>query len=805
MFMGWGRGVGKALALDTVLPNPSGWTTMGDVQIGDALLDDCGVPCNVVAVTPVQFGRQCFAVCFDDGTEIIADAEHLWVTWDHATRKAHGRKKSPRLHPRTRTTREIAETLRAQNGRETNHSVRLARPLSLPDADLPIAPYALGVWLGDGTSSQSSVTVGAEDADELRALVVASGVAVGPLRKSNTAYWFTIGIVGKGRRNRFLDGLRSLGLINNKHIPPQYLRGSESQRRALLAGLLDTDGHCDRRGFVEFTSTSRALADGVSELACSLGFKPTIGVGRATIGGRDVGEKYRVHFNPRRHVFGLARKNASIRQDRRQANRSTHRYIVDVRRVDSVPVKCIEVDSPNHMYLAGPTMVPTHNTWFKRQIWWLLVALLDFKVRTEALDPFRGVRITSIAPTLKQWKDVNWDGVVSELTGEGKWAWLGAKLDAQSGQIRFPGGSIIRPFPATAHNAKTSRGLRTDVLDADEFDDIDADVYDAIAVPWLSAPWSLGIELLGGTPTRGRHGLWWRTMQAGQLGEKLRSGELTDEEAFALPEVEVIASKFGDDDERDIILEAIRSTHSSHSTYREVPEVVDKRAVAKARANTLSATFEREWEANPDAGEGLVYPFDEAFHVRPPPPLSVFNEFHVGVDHGWVDPGCMILFGVQGHGEDAIVWALDESYESMVPNHEWDNRAEELHKKTAAIGKQATFWADPSRPDRIDAMKMKGCWFSDVDNSILAGIARVADMLFKRSIEGSDEKWCKFYVSPKCVNLIREFGLYRRKKLPDGRFGEKPEDKNNHTQDSTRYFLYGRFGAPSNYRTEIQG
>ena len=71
---------GKALALDTPLPTPSGWTVMGDVQVGDMLLDENGLPCTVVAATDVLLDRPCFELTFSDGTSVIADGEHEWLT-----------------------------------------------------------------------------------------------------------------------------------------------------------------------------------------------------------------------------------------------------------------------------------------------------------------------------------------------------------------------------------------------------------------------------------------------------------------------------------------------------------------------------------------------------------------------------------------------------------------------------------------------------------------------------------------------------------------------------------------------------
>ncbi len=71
--------IGKALALDTPLPTPTGWTTMGEVAVGDELIAADGRPTRVVRATEVMTGRPCYEVVFDDGTTIVADAWHEWA------------------------------------------------------------------------------------------------------------------------------------------------------------------------------------------------------------------------------------------------------------------------------------------------------------------------------------------------------------------------------------------------------------------------------------------------------------------------------------------------------------------------------------------------------------------------------------------------------------------------------------------------------------------------------------------------------------------------------------------------------
>lgn len=160
------------------------------------------------------------------------------------------------------------------------------------------------------------------------------------------------------------ERLRRLDVLGNKHIPQQYLRTLESQRWALLQGLMDTDGYVSKAGQCEFTTVNPTLRDDVLELLRTLGLKPTLTVGRATINGRDCGEKYRIQFWSFRDqpAVRLERKRIRLREPTNRKRRSLTRKIVSVCPVSSVPVRCVQVDSPSHLYLAGDGMVPTHNS-----------------------------------------------------------------------------------------------------------------------------------------------------------------------------------------------------------------------------------------------------------------------------------------------------------------------------------------------------------------------------------------------------------------------------------------------------------
>jgi replicative DNA helicase len=355
---------GKALSLNTPLPTPEGWTTMGAVRPGDKLFGVDGRPVDVLYASPVMVSRPCYEVVFADRSSIIADADHRWLTWSQAARNSARRiagrvRRVPRndqrhkaIRPAVVTTEQIAASLRETSGR-LNHSVTVCGSLQLPDASLPIDPYVLGVWLGDGRTSDG---VFYTNDPEVVLAVEACGQVV---RRRPQPYTYSL----PGLKVR----LRELGVLGRKHIPDRYLRASEAQRRALLAGLLDTDGTVGVNGHVGLDLTAWGLADGAFELMCTLGYRPTMSERRVRGKSEASSICYRIQFATDDKVFRLPRK-ARTHAERRLARPSRRptdqRMVVAVRPVASVPVRCVEVSASDGLYLAGPSFVPTHNTAF---------------------------------------------------------------------------------------------------------------------------------------------------------------------------------------------------------------------------------------------------------------------------------------------------------------------------------------------------------------------------------------------------------------------------------------------------------
>jgi LAGLIDADG DNA endonuclease family protein len=374
-------GSGKALKLDTPVPVPSGWTTMGELRDGDTVFDDAGQPCRVVKAHPVLLGHPCYEVAFSDGSVITACADHLWTVDTASARRSADNALIPDLRPRKTsahrpqqykhfqpqvvTTAGLAAGLRDSRG-ALQYSVRVAAPLQCAEADLPVPPYTLGAWLGDGTTLTGSITsVDQEILSEIEAEGLTVRVVPSTAGPGKAPLYRVVGLsrllLAAGVRERIPGRYTGKGTLRGvKHIPVTYQRASESQRRALLAGLLDTDGSCTPGGNVTFSVTSERLARDVLHLVSGLGYKATLRSRPARLYGRDCGTAWTVSFTPADKVFRLARK--AVRQVTTVRRTALRRYVTDVRPVESTPVRCITVDSPSSLYLAGQACIPTHNT-----------------------------------------------------------------------------------------------------------------------------------------------------------------------------------------------------------------------------------------------------------------------------------------------------------------------------------------------------------------------------------------------------------------------------------------------------------
>jgi phage terminase large subunit-like protein len=374
-----GRGWGKALDVDTPVPTPSGWTTMGELRPGDHVISGTGVPTRISWVSPVQINRTCYRITFSDGAEVVADAEHQWAATSRADRRG-GR------GYRTVTTEQMLQGgVKICSGRESNWQMPAAPVVDLPEVELPVDPYVLGFWLGDGSSVGGTFTIGDKDAGNMLKLFADRGLVLEYATYGKMLYREKPQPQVRDRLGRMAGNsglttaLRRLGLKNNKHIPDAYLRASARQREELLAGLIDSDGYVEHAtGKIEVTSVQERLALQVAELARTLGHRARIYKGVATLNGVEIGPKFRVVWTTRSGGGRLERKQIHGRNSLGQPNRIKSRYVTSIEQVESRPVRCISVEDPSSLFLAGHEFLVTHNSRAGSE--WLVQRTLDHPV-----------------------------------------------------------------------------------------------------------------------------------------------------------------------------------------------------------------------------------------------------------------------------------------------------------------------------------------------------------------------------------------------------------------------------------------
>ena len=365
-----------------------GFKTMGTVERGDVVFAETGEPTLVTHVHPIRQAPPSIELTLDTGETIKACDDHLWHTFNYKER-GQIRKFDPEYRAKRRASRksravaggtyrsalltannvarvqkvnppptgsvvstlEILESLK-HRGR-TNHAIPVAGSIQTRERELLVDPYTLGVWLGDGTSKAGQITSPQD-------------LEIWDWIGEHYEKGGTVVVDGEPKSQTFLGlrtDLRAIGVLDNKHIPDDYLLGSREQRLELLKGLMDSDGCATKTGDCSFTNINKRLCEQTCTLINSLGWKASVRQRKAKLYGRVISDVYSINWTPDEVVFKLERKYS--RQNLKPIDKLSERkwvYIVDAKRVEPEPMRCITVAHPTGTYLIGKNLRVTHNS-----------------------------------------------------------------------------------------------------------------------------------------------------------------------------------------------------------------------------------------------------------------------------------------------------------------------------------------------------------------------------------------------------------------------------------------------------------
>lgn len=395
MLMG-SRDTGKDLAQDSVVYTKYGPKQIKDVLIGELIYDHKGVLTEVISKKE-YINQVMHEVVLQDGRTVKCGPGHLWGVYDK------------RNNYSVKTTEELKNLInkyQRKNGSfDSEYFVPMQTAVQFEKKEVPLDPYYLGLWLGDGTNSNTSITTqdteivrylykyAAELQLNIRADIKTQGDA--PLG----SYHFTT----DKPVNYVKQSLRDLGLLKKpKHIPNIYKYSSIDDRFSLLQGLIDTDGHVDKRGHVQYYSTNKQLAEDVLWLCHSLGIRASIASSHAKLHGKIISDKYTINIITNQSICRLSRKKERL-------NYKFRRYldkiaIKEIRPLTIEPSVCVGVSNVDKLFVTND-FVATHNSYMVSQgvilHQWLINGATEYPIPiSEPIDITVGAELAHYSNTL---------------------------------------------------------------------------------------------------------------------------------------------------------------------------------------------------------------------------------------------------------------------------------------------------------------------------------------------------------------------------------------------------------------------
>lgn len=369
-------GVGKAQPLNAKILTPNGWTTMGEISVGDEVIGRDGKSTKVIGVYP-QGKRPIFSVKFNDGTQTLCDAEHLWSvnTINQRNRKTKKNGKVVYLEPdnsfKVMKTIDMIDSVKVWGNKRLNYKIPNVLPVEFNKKELIINPYLLGVLLGDGCITDKNqphfVTKDDEIISEISKIYTNISIKE-QIREIEKDVDGELVLVKRSLTKVSLLGLKDnlikIGLYgtnsSTKFIPNDYLYSSVSDRISLLQGLVDTDGYIDGHR-VEISTVSKDLSIGIRELILSLGGKVSITEKNGKYGNTICKLYYRISFSFPDNGIIPSRLTRKLTKFNARTKYSDNKFIESIEYFGDEEAKCIMVENDEHLYVTDDYIV-THNT-----------------------------------------------------------------------------------------------------------------------------------------------------------------------------------------------------------------------------------------------------------------------------------------------------------------------------------------------------------------------------------------------------------------------------------------------------------
>lgn len=399
-------GEGKALPITTKMPTPSGWRKAGDIKIGDMLFGKNGQPTMVTGVYP-QGKKQIYEVQLTDGRVIEAADEHLWEVYVGTIYD----------HTRTMNTKDMLKK-GVKAGRAYRYRLPMNEAAAYPEKNLPLDPYVLGAFLGNGCKKESG-HLEMSSGNEFVPMEVAKLLGCSVKRNSGHNYAWCFYEEEEGKHLKAKTTIPELADLlvdtycHNKYIPELYKTASIQQRWTLLQGLFDTDGCIERndRFHLTYSTTSERLRDDILEVIYSLGMSASWWLSRKAGVRTAKHDQYTINVNidndQKKNFFRYPPKLERALDAEKAGKKKKHYDQIAIKDIvlkeEETEMVCFTVDNPDHLFLCGNYVV-THNT--------LVAALPSYLNALEG----KGVHVVTVNDYLAE-RDAKDIGRIHEFMG----------------------------------------------------------------------------------------------------------------------------------------------------------------------------------------------------------------------------------------------------------------------------------------------------------------------------------------------------------------------------------------------------